>query len=47
MRFAADNDWAGSYELEAELQGRLLGSDDNREGIAAFFGKRNPDFKGQ
>lgn len=47
MRFAADNDWAGSYELEAELQGKLLGSDDNREGIAAFFGKRIPNFKGK
>jgi 2-(1,2-epoxy-1,2-dihydrophenyl)acetyl-CoA isomerase len=47
MRFAADNDWAGTYELEAELQGELLGSDDNREGIAAFFGKRVPVFKGK
>ncbi|MDA0706200.1 MAG: enoyl-CoA hydratase-related protein [Proteobacteria bacterium] len=47
MRFAADNDWRGSYELEAELQGKLLGSDDNREGIAAFFGKRVPEFKGK
>ncbi len=47
MRFAADNSWAGSYELEAELQGTLLGSDDNREGIAAFFGKRVPVFKGR
>lgn len=47
MRFAADNDWAGSYELEAELQGKLLGSEDNREGIAAFFDKRAPDFKGK
>lgn len=47
MRFAADNDWAGSYELEAELQGKLLGSEDNREGIAAFFDKRVPDFKGK
>jgi len=47
MRFAANNDWDRSYELEAELQGRLLGSDDNREGVAAFFGKRIPDFKGK
>jgi len=47
MRFALDNDWAGSYELEAELQGKLLGSEDNREGIAAFFGKRIPEFKGR
>lgn len=47
MRFAADHDWARSYELEAELQGKLLGSDDNREGIAAFFAKRVPEFKGK
>lgn len=47
MRFAADNNWAGSYELEAELQGQLFGSEDNREGIAAFFGKRIPVFKGR
>ena len=47
MRFAADNDWASSYELEAEMQGDLLGSEDNLEGIAAFFGKRAPEFKGK
>lgn len=46
MRFAANNDWASSYELEAELQGELLGCDDNREGIDAFFEKREPRFKG-
>ena len=47
MRFAADNDWASSYDLEARLQGELLGSDDNREGIDAFFEKRPPEFKGR
>jgi 2-(1,2-epoxy-1,2-dihydrophenyl)acetyl-CoA isomerase len=47
MRFAADNDWADSYDLEAELQGDLLGSTDNREGIQAFFEKRAPKFEGK
>jgi 2-(1,2-epoxy-1,2-dihydrophenyl)acetyl-CoA isomerase len=47
MRYAADHDWGSSYDLEAELQGSLLGSEDNREGIAAFFQKRIPEFKGK
>ena len=45
MRYASDNGWADSYDLEASLQGDLLGSDDNREGIEAFFDKRAPTFK--
>lgn len=47
MRFAMDNDWDSSYELEAQLQGSLIGSADNNEGIAAFLQKRKPDFKGK
>ena len=46
MRFAMDQDWAATYDVEAELQGELLGTDDNKEGISAFFEKRPPDFKG-
>ena len=47
MRFAADNGWSESYDMEAELQGELLGSEDNKEGINAFFEKREPNFKGK
>lgn len=47
MRFAVDHDWASSYEMEAELQGGLVGCDDNREGVLAFFEKRAPKFRGR
>ena len=47
MRFAADHDWSDAYDMEAKLQGELLGCEDNKEGIAAFFEKREPNFKGQ
>jgi len=47
MRFAADHDWASSFDLEAQLQSKLVGSEDNIEGVQAFFDKRSPDFKGK
>jgi 2-(1,2-epoxy-1,2-dihydrophenyl)acetyl-CoA isomerase len=47
MRYAADHDWASSYDVEAELQAELLGSADNIEGIMAFFEKREPEFQGK
>jgi len=47
MRMAIDHDWSSAYELEAKLQGELLGSEDNKEGIQAFFDKRDANFKGK
>ena len=47
MRFAANKDWGDAYDMEAKYQGELLGSDDNKEGIQAFFDKRKPEFTGQ
>jgi 2-(1,2-epoxy-1,2-dihydrophenyl)acetyl-CoA isomerase len=47
MRHAADSDWGSSYDMEAKFQGELLGSDDNQEGIQAFFEKRAPKFTGK
>ncbi|MEM7432412.1 MAG: enoyl-CoA hydratase-related protein [Pseudomonadota bacterium] len=46
MRHAANNTLDSTYELEAQLQGELVGCDDNKEGVAAFFEKRAPQFKG-
>ena len=47
MRFAAFRDWGEAYDMEAKFQGELLGSDDNQEGIQAFFEKRKPKFTGK
>ena len=47
MRFAADHGWPEAYDMEAKLQGELLGCEDNKEGIQAFFDKREPNFKGK
>ncbi|MGI9235574.1 MAG: enoyl-CoA hydratase/isomerase family protein [Woeseiaceae bacterium] len=47
MRHAIDNDWASTFNLEADWQQALAGSEDNIEGVAAFFEKREPEFKGK
>lgn len=47
MRHAIDNDWASTFNMEADWQQALAGSEDNVEGIAAFFDKREPKFKGK
>ncbi|MDH3430838.1 MAG: enoyl-CoA hydratase-related protein [Gammaproteobacteria bacterium] len=47
MRHAMDHSWESSFDLEAELQQSLAGSDDNKEGVKAFFEKRLPEFKGK
>jgi 2-(1,2-epoxy-1,2-dihydrophenyl)acetyl-CoA isomerase len=47
MRYAMDNDWASTFNMEADWQQVLAGSEDNVEGVAAFFEKREPKFKGK
>lgn len=47
MRHAMDNDWHSCFTMEAEEQEKLRASDDAKEGVAAFFDKREANFSGK
>ena len=47
MRHAAGHDWASTFDVEAPLQRKLRESEDCAEGVAAFFEKRKPQFRGR
>lgn len=47
MRHAMDNDWFSCYQIEAEEQEKLRASEDAQEGVAAFFEKRDANFRGR
>ncbi len=45
MRAAMTASFEDVFELEAEAQNSLMGSEDNTEAVTAFFEKRKPNFK--
>lgn len=47
LRASFSNDYASQLALEARLQGECGASQDFREGVAAFLGKRPPRFQGK
>jgi 2-(1,2-epoxy-1,2-dihydrophenyl)acetyl-CoA isomerase len=47
MRHAMDHDWHSCFTMEAEQQEKLRGTADAKEGVDAFFEKREPKFTGK
>lgn len=47
MRHAMDNDWLSCFTMEAEEQNKLRDSEDAKEGVTAFFEKREAKFTGK
>lgn len=47
MRHAMGGTWGSTFDVEAGLQDALIRSEDNVEGVSAFFEKREPEFKGR
>jgi len=47
MRHAMDHDWHSCFNLEAQEQDKLRDSEDAKEGVAAFFEKREAVFSGK
>ena len=47
LRSAPDMGFEQTIRAEARLQAACIDSEDFREGVAAFVGKRTPEFKGR